>query len=212
MQMRHQLRTHSIRLMARGLLWPIVPTITFCRHSRRSTIAFAFVARMVFYSRFILLYRRFLANAAPVLQPPFAIMQIGRVWRLQLANPKTILFFIAFLPLFVDADKPAGSQMIVLAAASFVVEFFRFVCLCKNRNYFRTTNRPPDFAKHLHRSCRRFADSNHRRHDLCGQLIPSFPPPACEGGNDENVHIVDKWGIINARSETTNGGTTNEYD
>ena len=41
---------------------------------------------------------------------------------LQLANPKTIVFFIAFLPLFLDAEKPAAGQILVLAAASFLVE------------------------------------------------------------------------------------------
>ncbi len=41
----------------------------------------------------------------------------------QLANPKTLLFFIAFLPLFVDAEKPPGAQLAVLAAASVAVEF-----------------------------------------------------------------------------------------
>ena len=41
---------------------------------------------------------------------------------LQLANPKTIIFFIAFLPLFLDAGRPAAGQILVLAAASFLVE------------------------------------------------------------------------------------------
>ena len=40
----------------------------------------------------------------------------------QLANPKTIIFFIAFLPLFLNPEKPAAGQILVLAAASFLVE------------------------------------------------------------------------------------------
>ena len=50
----------------------------------------------------------------------------GAFWQgfaLQMANPKTILFFIAFLPLFVEVDKPLAGQIAVLAAASFLVEF-----------------------------------------------------------------------------------------
>ena len=41
---------------------------------------------------------------------------------MQLANPKTILFFVAFLPLFVDAQKPVVAQMLVFAGASFLIE------------------------------------------------------------------------------------------
>ena len=41
---------------------------------------------------------------------------------MQLANPKTIVFFIAFLPLFLDPAKSAAAQIAVLACASFLVE------------------------------------------------------------------------------------------
>ncbi len=43
---------------------------------------------------------------------------------LQLANPKTLIFFIAILPQFVDPELPIGAQMIWLAAGSIVPEFF----------------------------------------------------------------------------------------
>lgn len=43
---------------------------------------------------------------------------------LQLANPKTLIFFIAILPQFVDPRRPIGAQMIWLAAGSIVPEFF----------------------------------------------------------------------------------------
>ena len=46
----------------------------------------------------------------------------------QLANPKTIIFFIAFLPLFINPAKPAGIQVAVLAAASFLVELCVLFC------------------------------------------------------------------------------------
>ena len=43
---------------------------------------------------------------------------------LQLANPKTLIFFVAILPQFVDPRLPIGSQMVWLAAGSVVPEFF----------------------------------------------------------------------------------------
>ena len=43
---------------------------------------------------------------------------------LQLANPKTLLFFVAILPQFVDARLPIGPQMAWLAAGSVIPEFF----------------------------------------------------------------------------------------
>jgi homoserine/homoserine lactone efflux protein len=46
---------------------------------------------------------------------------------LQLANPKTLIFFVAILPQFVDARLPIGPQMVWLAAGSIVPEFFILV-------------------------------------------------------------------------------------
>lgn len=43
---------------------------------------------------------------------------------LQLANPKTLVFFVAILPQFVDPRLPIGAQMLWLAAGSVVPEFF----------------------------------------------------------------------------------------
>lgn len=43
---------------------------------------------------------------------------------LQLANPKTLIFFVAILPQFVDAALPVGAQMLWLAVGSVVPEFF----------------------------------------------------------------------------------------
>ncbi len=56
----------------------------------------------------------------------------GSTWRsiyasgltLQLANPKTLIFFVAILPQFVDPFLPIGAQMAWLAAGSVVPEFF----------------------------------------------------------------------------------------
>ena len=43
---------------------------------------------------------------------------------LQLANPKTLVFFAAILPQFVDPRLPIGAQMLWLAAGSVIPEFF----------------------------------------------------------------------------------------
>jgi threonine/homoserine/homoserine lactone efflux protein len=43
---------------------------------------------------------------------------------LQLANPKTLIFFVAILPQFVDPRLPVGAQMVWLAAGSVIPEFF----------------------------------------------------------------------------------------
>jgi homoserine/homoserine lactone efflux protein len=43
---------------------------------------------------------------------------------LQLANPKTLIFFVAILPQFVDARLSIGPQMVWLAAGSIIPEFF----------------------------------------------------------------------------------------
>ncbi len=43
---------------------------------------------------------------------------------LQLANPKTLVFFVAILPQFVDPRLPIKAQMMWLAAGSVIPEFF----------------------------------------------------------------------------------------
>ena len=43
---------------------------------------------------------------------------------LQLANPKTLIFFVAILPQFVDPRLAIGPQMLWLAAGSIIPEFF----------------------------------------------------------------------------------------
>jgi threonine/homoserine/homoserine lactone efflux protein len=43
---------------------------------------------------------------------------------LQLANPKTLIFFVAILPQFVDPTLPIGAQMMWFAVGSVVPEFF----------------------------------------------------------------------------------------
>ena len=70
---------------------------------------------------------------------------------LQLANPKTLLFFVAILPQFVDPRLPVGAQMLWLAAGSVIPEFFilavygfaasRAARLATDARFARTTDR-----------------------------------------------------------------------
>jgi threonine/homoserine/homoserine lactone efflux protein len=61
-------------------------------------------------------------------RPPDAANAWRAIYRsgltLQLGNPKTLIFFVAILPQFVDPRLPIGAQMVWLAAGSVVPEFF----------------------------------------------------------------------------------------
>lgn len=50
----------------------------------------------------------------------FRLMLSG--FLMQIANPKAILMFTAFLPQFVDPTAPIAGQMVLMAAISFVIE------------------------------------------------------------------------------------------
>lgn len=70
---------------------------------------------------------------------------------LQLANPKTLIFFVAILPQFVDPKLPIGAQMLWLAAGSVIPEFFillgygylasRMAGIASDPSYARWTDR-----------------------------------------------------------------------
>jgi len=62
------------------------------------------------------------SNTAPRGTSPRSIYLSGLT--LQLANPKTLMFFVAILPQFVDPRLPVGAQMLWLAAGSVIPEFF----------------------------------------------------------------------------------------
>jgi len=49
---------------------------------------------------------------------------LGRGVVLQMANPKALIFFTAFLPQFVSPNAPIGRQMLILGLTSTVLEFF----------------------------------------------------------------------------------------
>jgi len=62
-----------------------------------------------------------------VSRPPDAAQSMRAVFgsglTLQLGNPKTLIFFVAILPQFVDPRLPIGAQMLWLAAGSVLPEF-----------------------------------------------------------------------------------------
>ena len=70
---------------------------------------------------------------------------------LQLANPKTLIFFVAILPQFVDPSLPVGAQMVWLAIGSIVPELLilggygylasRAAHLAEDPRYARVTDR-----------------------------------------------------------------------
>lgn len=47
----------------------------------------------------------------------------GRAVALQLANPKTLLFFVALLPQFIDPHESLAAQVAILGVTSIAVEF-----------------------------------------------------------------------------------------
>ncbi len=55
-----------------------------------------------------------LAAIVPQLRSPWLIWSRG--FAVALLNPKTLLFFSAFLPQFIATDRPAGPQLVLLSA------------------------------------------------------------------------------------------------
>lgn len=61
--------------------------------------------------------------AAAERQPETRARLFGRAVALQLANPKTLLFFVALLPQFVDPAESLATQVAVLGVTSVAIEF-----------------------------------------------------------------------------------------
>ncbi len=62
--------------------------------------------------------RAWRSAAAGQPRPPGDPVHFWRGFLVALSNPKTIAFFTAFLPQFVDPTRPAGHQLAVMCAAS----------------------------------------------------------------------------------------------
>jgi threonine/homoserine/homoserine lactone efflux protein len=61
------------------------------------------------------------AGASSTSVPPSAHVDFWRGFAVALSNPKTIAFFTAFLPQFVDPSLPADRQLAVMCAVSVVL-------------------------------------------------------------------------------------------
>jgi homoserine/homoserine lactone efflux protein len=101
--------------------------------------------------------KTFFARDAPFASPgatpdaPVGWKLLGRGVILQAANPKSLIFFTALLPQFIDPKGAVGWQILILGLSSVVVEFFvlsgygifagRAATLARQPRYSRLTHR-----------------------------------------------------------------------
>ncbi|HVV62140.1 MAG TPA: LysE family translocator [Pseudolabrys sp.] len=61
------------------------------------------------------------AGAAATLAPPRRHVYFRRGFLVAISNPKTIAFFTAFLPQFIDPRLPAGHQLLIMCTVAIVM-------------------------------------------------------------------------------------------
>jgi homoserine/homoserine lactone efflux protein len=91
------------------------------------------------------------ASPGPTPDAPVGWKLLGRGVILQAANPKSLIFFTALLPQFIDPKGAVGWQILLLGFSSVVVEFFvlsgygifagRAATLARQPRYSRLTHR-----------------------------------------------------------------------
>ena len=70
---------------------------------------------------------------------------------IQGANPKTLLFFTALLPQFIDPESPVGAQMLILGASSVLIELTVLALYVATCHRMRRVVDTPRFAAPLER-------------------------------------------------------------
>jgi threonine/homoserine/homoserine lactone efflux protein len=62
-------------------------------------------------------------NARPRTDPASTAKMLGHAWLVTALNPKSITFFVAFLPAFLDPTKDFAAQMLVIEATFLMLAF-----------------------------------------------------------------------------------------
>jgi homoserine/homoserine lactone efflux protein len=89
------------------------------------------------------------ADSTPARSGPATLLH-GLV--MQLANPKALVFFTAFLPQFIDPARPLLRQFAILAATSAVLEFFILLAYGMLAGQAAQLAREPRYAQILDRT------------------------------------------------------------
>ncbi|MGB8856564.1 MAG: LysE family translocator [Burkholderiales bacterium] len=72
---------------------------------------------------------------------------------LQLANPKTLLFFVALLPQFIDTRQPVAWQIFIMGVTSVVLEFFILLAYGSLAGQASELARQPRYARVINKFC-----------------------------------------------------------
>lgn len=72
---------------------------------------------------------------------------------LQLANPKTLLFFVALLPQFIDPTKSIAWQIFIMGITSVILEFFILLAYGSLAGKASELARQPRYARAINKLC-----------------------------------------------------------
>jgi homoserine/homoserine lactone efflux protein len=76
---------------------------------------------------------------------------LTRGFALQSANPKALIFFVALLPQFIDANRAVAPQVVILGVTSVIIEFFVLAAYGYLAARAATMAREPRFVAFLNR-------------------------------------------------------------
>lgn len=92
-------------------------------------------------------------GAEPAAPPPASrLRMIGHAYLVTATNPKSIAFFLAFVPQFVNHDAPAGPQMAVLLTTFVVMAFINVLMYAGLAGSVRRTIARPGIIRAIHRT------------------------------------------------------------